>query len=548
VAGGAGSGKTLLATEFIVKGALEYGDPGVFVSFEEPSADLSQNVASLGYDLDDLQKRGLLVVDYVRVERSEIEETGEYDLEGLFIRLGYAIDSIKAKRVVLDTLESLFAGLQNASILRAELRRLFGWLKSKGVTAVITGERGEASLTRQGLEEYVSDCVIVLDHRVTEQITTRRLRVVKYRGSPHGANEYPFLIDEDGITVVPITDLSLQHEASEKRISSGVPDLDRMLSGGGFYRGTSILVSGTAGTGKTSLAASFAVETCERSERCLYVSLEESEAQVARNMRSIGIDLGRWIRKGTLRFHPVRPSSLGLEMHLASLTKIVNEFRPTAIVIDPISSFLAAGTIADVTAMAMRLVDQLKQHQITAMFTSLTHGGSALEQSDVGISSVMDAWLLLRDLETDAERNRGIFVLKARGMAHSNQVREFRLTSHGIELVDVLIGPDGVLVGSARDRYAANERAQARVGQPGLEHRRRALDTQRSAVAAQIAALQAQLDAAAADFAHDLEQTQRQSDAAAAGLGRLSAARTAGHPGDQDGREGRRSRGNRGRR
>jgi circadian clock protein KaiC len=399
VCGGAGCGKTLLATEFLVRGVTEYGEAGVFMSFEERAEDLIENVRSLGFDLDKLVEAGKLSIDHVRVERNEIEETGEYDLEGLFVRLGYAIDSVKAKRVVLDTIESLFAGLSNQSILRAELRRLFQWLKERGVTAVITGERGQGTLTRQGLEEYVSDCVILLDHRLTDQVYTRRLRVVKYRGSTHGTNEYPFLIDQDGISVVPITSLGLNHNASMERISTGVARLDTMLGGEGFYRGSTILLSGTAGTGKTSLASHFVSAACGRGERCLYFAFEESRGQIVRNMRSIGLDLDRWIKKGLLHFHMARPTLYGLEMHLARMHKLVDQFKPSVVVVDPMSGLAMAGNIAEMQAMIMRLVDYLKQEGVTAVLTSLTSGGSPLEQTDFGISSLVDAWIVLKDLD-----------------------------------------------------------------------------------------------------------------------------------------------------
>ena len=450
VCGSAGCGKTLLSMEFLVRGATEFGEPGLFVAFEETAPELTQNVRSLGFDLDMLVDQKRLLLDHVRVERSEIEETGEYDLEGLFIRLGHAIDSIGAKRVVLDTLEVLFGGLSNQAILRSELRRMFRWLKDKGVTAIITGERGEGTLTRHGLEEYVSDCVIVLDHRVTDQLSTRRIRIVKYRGTTHGTNEYPFLINEDGISVLPITSLGLQHAASEERISTGVAGLDEMLGGTGVYRGSSVLISGTAGTGKSSLAAFFADAACRRGERSLYLSFEESSSQLVRNMRSIGLDLAPWVDKGLLRFHSSRPSAYGLEMHLATLHKLVSEFQPHIVVIDPITTFLKAGTSREAEGMLMRLIDFLKAGKITGVFTSLTGGGDAVESSQTAVSSMIDTWLLVRDLESDGERNRGLYVLKSRGMAHSNRVREFLLTDKGIRLVDVYFGPDGVLIGSKR--------------------------------------------------------------------------------------------------
>jgi circadian clock protein KaiC len=532
IAGAAGCGKTLLAMEFLIRGATEFDEPGVFMAFEETAPELTQNVRSLGFDLDDLAERQKLLVDYVHIERSQIEETGEYDLEGLFIRLGHAIDSIGAKRVALDTLETLFGGLSNEAILRSELRRLFRWLKDKGVTAIITGERGDGSITRQGLEEYVSDCVIVLDHRVNENLSTRRLRIVKYRGTVHGNNEYPFLIDETGISVLPITSMGLTYTASEERISTGVPRLDAMLGGQGLYRGSSVLVSGTAGTGKTSLAGHIADATCARGERCLYLAFEESESQMVRNMRSIGLDLDRWIKKGLLRFHATRPTSHGLEAHLSALHKLVNEFEPKVVIVDPITNFLRAGTESEAEAMVMRLIDFLKARQITAVFTSLTHGGGIQEVSQAGISSLIDTWLLLRDIELGGERNRGMYILKSRGMPHSNQIREFVLTEQGIELKDVYVGPEGVLTGSMRLAQESRERATAVSRQQEIERRQRDLDRKRQTLEAQIAAQRGQFEAeqdelkllieqekAAAEFVRqnaDVMATSRKADAPSA--------------------------------
>ena len=495
ICGSAGCGKTLLAIEFLVRGATEFDEPGVFMAFEETAEELAQNVRSLGFDLDQLAAENKLLLDYVHVERSEIEETGEYDLEGLFIRLGHAIDSIGAKRVVLDTIETLFGGLGDTAVLRAELRRLFRWLKDKGVTAIITGERGDGTLTRQGLEEYVSDCVIVLDHRVSEQYSTRRLRIVKYRGSLHGTNEYPFLIDENGISVLPITSIGLRQVASNERISTGIPRLDTMLEGEGIYRGSSVLVSGTAGTGKTSLAAYIANASCLRGERCLYFAFEESESQMTRNMRSIGLDLAAWFKKRLLRFYATRPSAYGLEMHLATLHKLVNEFEPRMVIVDPITTFLGTSTSAETEAMLMRLIDFLKSRQITAVLTSLVHSGNAREGSQAGISSLIDTWLLLRDIELGGERNRGLHILKSRGMAHSNQVREFLLTDHGVELKDVYIGPEGVLTGSMRLAQEAREQAASLDRQQEFERRQRELERKRLALEAQMAALRAQFEA-----------------------------------------------------
>jgi circadian clock protein KaiC len=437
ICGSAGSGKTVFGLEFLVHGILDYGEPGVFLAFEETAKDLAQNVASFGYDLDQLQNDGKLAIDHVFIERSEIEETGEYDLEGLFIRLGNAVDTVKAKRVVLDTIEVLFAGLQNQSIIRSELRRLFRWLKDRGLTAIVTGERGEGALSRYGLEEYVADCVILLDHRVTEQISTRRLRVVKYRGSLHGADEYPFLMGDSGISVLPITSVGLSHTISTERVSSGVPDLDKMLGGRGFFRGSSILVSGTAGTGKSSVSMTFLKAACERGERALYFGFEESMDQIIRNKSSIGLDLRPWVDKGLLHFHNVRPSSLGLEAHLASMHQIIKQVGPKVVVMDPITNFISGSDLGGAKSMLIRLVDFLKMRGITAMFTHLSTLGGRLESTDENVSSIMDTWLLLRDIEHDGRRSYALYVLKSRGMAHSHEMRAFLLTDHGIRLGDI---------------------------------------------------------------------------------------------------------------
>ncbi|HSL45705.1 MAG TPA: circadian clock protein KaiC [Anaerolineales bacterium] len=434
VAGGAGCGKTLFAMEFLVNGATQYDEPGVFVAFEENAEELAQNVASLGFDLKKLSKEKKLIVDHIHVQRSEIEETGDYDLEGLFIRLGYAIDSIGAKRVVLDTIEVLFSALSNQGILRAELHRLFRWLKDKGVSAVITAERGEGTMTRFGLEEYVADCVILLDHRVTEQVSTRRLRIVKYRGTLHGTNEYPFLIGKNGISVLPITSLMLEHKASTQRVSTGIEELDDMLDGKGFYKGSSIMLTGTAGTGKSSIAAALVDAACQRGERCLYFAFEESTAQILRNMRSIGIDLAPHVKKGLLRFHVARPTVYGLEMHLVTMYDAVKEYKPEIVVLDPITDFFAVASQAEVKAAVTRMIDFLKSNQITALLTSYTSEGDAPDQTVVGISSLIDAWISLRNLESNGERHRGLFVLKSRGMPHSREIRSFLLTDDGIKI------------------------------------------------------------------------------------------------------------------
>jgi len=508
VCGGAGCGKTLFGMEFLVRGTTQFNEPGVFMSFEETNEELIKNVASLGFDLDDLIKHKKIALDHVHIERSEIEETGEYDLEGLFIRLNYAIDSIGAKRVVLDTIESLFAGLPNQLILRAELRRLFRWLKDKGVTAIITGERGEETLTRHGLEEYISDCVIMLDHRVTEQTSTRRLRVVKYRGSMHGTNEYPFLIDENGFSILPITSLGLKHIISNERISSGITALDKMLEGKGYFCGSTVLVSGTAGVGKTSIASHFAEAACKRGERVLYFCFEESPSQLMRNMLSIGIKLETWVKKGLLQFQATRPTNYGLEMHLAATHKAVHSFKPHIVIMDPINTFVIGDQEIGIKTMLMRIVDYLKSNQITALFTSLTANEGTLEYTDVGISSLIDTWLLLRDIELSGERNRVMYVLKSRGMAHSNQIREFILTDHGVELREVYIGTSGVLTGSARIAQEANENAKLLTRKHDIERKKREIERKRRTLEVQIAALHADFESEESEAVKMIETEQ----------------------------------------
>ena len=494
VCGSAGCGKTLFSMEFIVRGALQFGEPGVFMAFEEKTEELALNVVSLGFDLQQLQKDKLIKLDHVRIERSEIEETGEYDLDGLFIRLGYAIDSIGAKRVVLDTIENLFSGLNNQAILRAELRRLFEWLKEKGVTAIITGERGDGSLTRHGLEEYVSDCVILLDHRVDNQISTRLLRIVKYRGTVHGTNEYPFLIDEEGISVLPVTSLTLDHIVSEDRISSGIPALDKMLDKQGFFRGSSILVSGTAGTGKTSIAASFVNAACLRGERCLYLAFEESPLQIIRNMSSIGLDLQAHVDKGLLTFQAARPTLNGLEMHLITIHKLVNTLKPQVIVLDPITNLVTVGTMSDVKAMLIRLIDFLQTQQITVLFTALTNNTVFQEQPDEGVASLVDAWLLVRDIESNGERNRGMYLMKSRGMKHSNQVREFVISDEGVDLVDVYLGPEGVLTGSARETQQLLQQTGLALRDHAVGRKNREIERKRTVLESKIASLKEEFE------------------------------------------------------
>jgi len=494
--GAAGSGKTIFGLEFLVNGIQEYGEPGIFLAFEETSEDLAKNVSSLGFDLRSLEEGGKLIVDYVQVDRSQMAFAGEYDLEGLFIRLQSSVDAIGAKRVVVDTLETIFCGFDNPALLRNEIRRLFRWFKDRELTVIITAERGEGQLTRAGLEEYVSDCVIMLDHRVSEQLSTRRLRVVKYRGSVHGTNEYPFLIDENGISVLPLSALGLNHEVSNERISSGVPRLDEMLEGKGYFRGSTILVSGTAGSGKTSLSCILADATCRGGERCLYFAFEESPAQIMRNMRSIGLDLKQWQEGGLLRFLASRPSLHGLEMHLVQIMRLVGEFKPALVIIDPISNLIDMGSAAEINSILIRLIDHLKTLQITTFFSNLTSGAaSSSEATEVGISSLIDTWLFVQDIESSGERNRGLYVLKSRGMAHSNQIREFQLSDNGITLQEVYLGPGGVLTGSLRLSQESEERATALLLDQEINSQQMQLDRKRNAMEARVAALQAELQA-----------------------------------------------------
>jgi circadian clock protein KaiC len=513
VAGSAGSGKTLFSMEFLIRGVLEHGEPGVFMSFEEDAKDLAQNVVSLDFDLADLAARKKIVIDHVRVERTEIGETGEYDLEGLFIRLSHAIDSIGAKRVVLDTVESLFGGFQNEGILRSELKRLFRWLKDKGVTTVITGERGEKSITRHGLEEYVADCVILLDHRVTAQISTRRLRVVKYRGSAHGSNEYPFLIGEHGIFLVPITSVGLDYKVSSERVSSGISRLDTMLGGKGYYRGSSVFITGTPGTGKTSFASAFVEAACRRREKCIYFCFEESKDQLFRNMRSIGIDLSRWDSAGLLHIHATRPTFSGLEAHLTDMHQLAREIRPKIIVIDPISNLTEAGEPLEVKSMLARLIDYYKFHEITTLFTSLVIKGGNEDTSGIGISSLMDTWIQLSDIESNGEHNRGLLVLKSRGMSHSNQVREFLLTDKEIRVLNVSLSSGSALMGSSRVAQAAQEEMDAVRRREEIDQGKALLLRRRREKEARIASLEAEFAAVEGDLTSTRRMDERQGKA-----------------------------------
>ncbi|PJB36542.1 MAG: KaiC 1, partial [Deltaproteobacteria bacterium CG_4_9_14_3_um_filter_51_14] len=506
ICGGPGSGKTLLASEFLVRGALKFGEPGVFMSFEETSDDLTKNVASLGFKLDDLVAEKMIFLDYVLISRSEIEETGEYDLEGLFIRLEYAIASVGAKRVVLDSIETLFAGIPNPALVRAEIKRLFQWLKNKGMTTIITGEQGEKTFTRHGLEEYVSDCVIFLDHRISDQVSTRRIRIVKYRGSAHDTNEFPFLINENGITVMPITSLGLRHIVTNERISTGIPRLDAMLGEKGYYRASSVLISGSAGTGKTSFASHFADAACRRGEKCLFFAFEESESQVIRNMRSIGIDLEQWVKNGLLIYHADRPTIYGLETHLSVMQEMINEFNPRAVIVDPVSNLNAVANNINVKMMLTRLLDQLKLNSITTVLTILTQGSQASESTDVDISSLADTWIRLRDTESGGERTRGMYILKSRGMPHSNQVREFLLTDKGVDIMDVYVGPEGFLTGSARVFGEAQEKAKDAALEQDAQMKERILERKRKEMKARITEIRAEFKTQEAAIKESIRQ------------------------------------------
>ena len=530
ICGSAGCGKTLMGIEFLVRGIQDYNEPGVLMAFEETAAELAANVASLGFDLPDLQARKMLRLDHVHVDRSEIEETGEYDLEGLFIRLGHAIDSIGAKRVVLDTIEALISGFPNQAVLRSEIRRLFRWLKDRGVTTVITAERGDGTLTRQGLEEYVSDCVILLDNRVIDQITTRRLRIVKYRGSTHGTNEYPYLITEGGISVLPVTSLRLDHQVSNNIVSSGVPALDEMFGMRGFYQGSSVLITGTAGTAKTTLAAAYAEKTCQQGQRCLFFAFEESPQQLLRNMKSVGIDLQTHLDSGLLRIEASRPTINGLEQHLVTLHRLVKEFKPDAVVIDPITNLITVGNIAEVRSMLTRLIDFLKQSGITAYFTALVSGrGLQQEMTDEGVSSLVDTWISVRDLEGIGERNRGLSIFKSRGMAHSNQVREFIVTDRGVQLLDVVVGPTGILTGASRLTQQMQEQALSLATQQEAERRDRELERRRRVLEANIANLRTEFESVEEELRQINSHEQTRQQTLAHGNQRIAAANPPRH-------------------
>jgi circadian clock protein KaiC len=448
ISGSAGSGKTLLGIDFLINGATNYNEPGIFMSFEETEDELYKDVASLNLDLRGLVSQKKILLEHIILEHKDIQEI-DFNLEGLLIRLENAVDSIGAKRVVLDSIESLFAGVTNDGILRIEIKRLFRWLKEKQVTAIVTGEPAQSSYTRHGLEEYISDCIILLDNRVREQISTRRIRVIKYRGSNHGTNEYPFVIDGAGLSVIPITSAGLDQPGTNEKIPTGIPSLDKMFAGKGYTRGSTILASGTAGTGKTSLAAAFAIKTCKRGERCLFLSYEESSGQLIQNLKSIGFHLEPLIRRGLLKIVSTRPSFFGLEMHLLDLYKIIAEFKPRAVVIDPLTSLLGQGNQPELQSMLTRMIDVLKSNGITGFFTSLVSSTSQNDTSgEIGVSSLIDTWIVVRELEEDEgkRRIRGLYVVKSRGTGHSSDVHKLVLSDTGVSLVpmdtDATAGPN----------------------------------------------------------------------------------------------------------
>jgi circadian clock protein KaiC len=510
VSGAAGCGKTMFAMEFIVHGAVEFNEPGVFVTFEENVADLKKNFATLGYDLDKLIEDKKMVIDHVFLDRSLIMETGEYDLDALFIRLGYAIDSIGAKRISLDTIEVLFSGLSNHALLRSELVRLFRWLKDRGITTIVTGEKGDKTFTRYGLEEYIADCVIFLDSRVIDQIVTRRLRIVKYRGSIHGMDEYPFLINKDGIIIFPITSIKTDYKLSREHISTGIPKLDVMLDNKGFYRSSSVLYTGTAGTGKTSFAATFVDSACRRGEKCLFMAMEETEDQILRNMKSIGIDLEKWVKKGLLKFYITRPALYGLEMHIVLIEDLLNKFQPLNVVMDPISDFIASGEGKEVKSMLTRLQDMMKARGMTTVYTDLLVGDiSSPRRSEAYISSMIDTWILLRNIEYNGERSRGLTIIKSRGMPHSNQIREFVFSSKGIDLVQPYIGPTGVFMGSAKVVQEAKDNAQIAGMEREISNRKDVLEEKRREFDAKMEALKALYNVEEKEIGKKIDEAER---------------------------------------
>ncbi len=501
-----GSGKTVFGMQFLAQGAARYGEPGVLVGFEETEDELITNAASLGFDFANLISAGKLVIDRISVEPDVVVETGRYDLSALHIRIEHAVDSIGARRIVLDGIPALFYGLTDTSAVRIALTRLYAWLKSKGLTALVTAE-SNTELAQHGLGLSLTDCIVVAGERTRENVSTRYLRVAKYRGSAHGTSEYPCLIGSTGYKVIPLTSITVDYEASTERISTGIPRLDTMLGGQGFYRGNSVMVTGGAGTGKSSLAAHLALATCQRGKRCLYFAFEESQEEVMRNMRSIGVDLRPQVAAGLLKFRSSRATMFGLEMHLAMMENEIAAFQPHVVILDPVSNLLSIGSFNEVRAMVSRLVDFLKGRGITSLLTSLSMTDPP--ESDVGVSSLVDTWMLLTNFEANGEQTRLLRILKSRGSAHSSQVREFIMTDRGVRLEDVYLGPEGMLTGTARKAQEARELAEADLRLREMERKERQYQQRRAALQAQVAALQAEIEATEVDMEHLRIETEQ---------------------------------------
>lgn len=495
ICGSAGSGKTSLGIEFLVQGIIKYDEPGLFITFEEKPQEIIENAASIGFDLEDLINKKKLFIEYIPVQEEEVMQSGDYTLEALFIRFEQVITSIAVKRVTLDTLDSIFASLGNTPVLRAEIYRLFNWLKQKNITSLVTSEAGITTLSRNGLEEYISDCVISLRTNIVSEVLTRFLRVVKYRGSKHGTNEYPFLITDIGINLFPITSNYLNNIVSTEFVSTGVKELDEMMDNKGYYRGSTVLVTGTAGTGKSSLAAVFSNSICQTGERCIYFTFEEMINQILRNMSSVNLNLQQWIDKDLLKFYAYRSPTYGLETHLLTIQNVIKEFKPHAVIIDPITNFDLIGTELEIKSMMTRLIDFLKAQQITALFTSLATTIDPREQTEIGISSLIDSWLVLQNLEQAGERTRGITILKSRGIAHSNQIREFIITSNGIKLEKIYVGPNGILTGSARLDQEEQEKLHLLLQEKETLRRKKLLEHKKALLEAKIMALKSEFDA-----------------------------------------------------
>ena len=432
--GSIGTGKTIFAMEYIINGITMFNEPGVFMTFEEQTDELQINVTSMGYNLSKLIADNKIYLEHLHIDHREIQATGKYDIEGLFIRIEMAIEKVKAKRIVLDALDTLFIGL-DSQILRSEIKRLFFWLKEKKVTAIITSEVGDIFLTRLGFEEVVADCVIELNNRLNNQISTRRLRIVKYRGSYHSTNEYPFMIDHKGITIFPIISEAPQIIVSNERISSGIKQIDEMLDGRGFYVGSSILVSGSAGTGKSSIAASFIKDVCEKKGTALYCAFEEAPNQIKRNMASIGIFLEPYEKSGNLHFYYSRPTLQTLELHFIAIKKLIKQINPSVVILDPITNLMIENINSDIRTMLTRFVDYLKMEQITVLLTAtLTVSSLELIQSNEGISSMVDTCIMIQEKNIIDSRRRTLYIMKSRGICNSKKEVEFIITSEGISI------------------------------------------------------------------------------------------------------------------